>query len=152
MPGLGHGRSQLAQKLVFHQQSLSGALLDEMQQFGWRLSGKPETFEREPVARIVYSDGKPRKLDQRVDGRRRDSGKPPERGQGNETVADILMNVAVVERGRRLDGLVRLALQACPGNISAVSCRLGGEPGLVENLDEGRGRNAQHLCDRHALR
>src|SRR3954467_15048659 len=123
MPGLGHGRSQLAQKLVFHQQS-SGAVLDEMQQLGWRLSGKPETFEREPFARIVYSDGKPRKLDQRVDGRGRGARKPPERGQGNETVADILMNVAVVERGGRLDGLVRFALQACPRYISALSCRL----------------------------
>src|SRR3954468_3225828 len=135
MPGLGHGRSQLSQKFVFHQQSLSGAVLDEIQQFGWRLSGEPETFEREPVARIVYSDGKPRKLDQCVDGRRRDACQPPERGQGNESVADILVNVAVIERGGRLDGLVRLALQTCPGNISAVSCRLGGESGLVEDFD-----------------
>ena len=40
----------------------SGAVLDEMQQFGWRLSGEPETFECEPFARIVYSDGESRKL------------------------------------------------------------------------------------------
>src|SRR5262245_11589443 len=90
----------------------SDAVLDELQQIGRRFSRKPEPLECEAVARIVDPDGESRKLDERVDGWGRHAHEPPERGHGNEPVAYVLVDVAVIERGGRPDGLVRLALLA----------------------------------------
>src|ERR687886_499282 len=74
------------------------------------------------------SNGEPRKLDQGVDGRRCDPGEAAERGHRHQTIAHVLVHVAMIERGGRLDGLVRLALLARARNVAAVARRLGGEP------------------------
>src|SRR4030081_1167129 len=103
------------------------ALLHEAEQLGRRLAGKSEPLEREAVPRIVDPDGKTGKRDQRGDGRGGDAGQPTERRDRNKPMADVFVQVAVMKRRWRLDGLVRLAFPARPRNVATISRRFGRE-------------------------
>ena len=125
--------------------------LDEARQFGRRFAGQPEPFQRQTVARIIDPEREAGQPDQRVDGGRRDAGKATEFRHRHQAVADILMDIAMVERGGRPDGAVRLTLLAGARNVAAVTRRCGGETGLMENVDERRGRNAERLGNGEAF-
>ena len=152
VPGLGHGRAQLADNLVFHRalpvQTPSSTNLSSS---AGDLPARPSRSSVRPSRMIVDPDGEAGQVDQRIDGRGRNAGEPAERRDRNEPVADVFVHVAVIERRRRPDGLVRLAFLACARNVAAVSRCLGGQSGLVEDVEERPGRNAQGFCNRHAL-
>jgi len=57
------------------------------------------------------------------------------------------MDIAMVERRWRLDGAVRLAVLAGARDAAAVARRIGGKAGLMEQVDERRGRNAKRSRD-----
>src|SRR5712691_1278771 len=130
---------------------LSGAVGDEADEFGRSLAGEAELLEREPLAAIVDADREGGEVHEGVDGRGRHAGEPAERRHRHQAIADILVHVAVIERGRRLDGGVGGAFLAGTGDIAAVARRLGGQPRVVEGIEERHAGNPERLGDGEAL-
>ena len=102
---------------------------------------RPMPSRCEPVACVVNSVEHAGEVREGGDWRGRAAGCGGEMHPGDQAPTDVLMEVAVIERRRRLDGMDQLAV--VDGAMSArAGRRVGRESELAEQLDE---RDGGHL-------
>ena len=152
MARLSHRAAQLAEDLVLHRcHSSTKPFRYQANELGRRLAGEPELLEREPLAGIIDANREPGEMHERIDRRSGHRGEARQRRHRHQAIAHVLMHVAMVERGRRLDGGVGGAFLAGAADVAAVARRPGGQPGIAEGVEERGAGDAERGGNGHAL-